>query len=62
MIAFIIRRLLQAFVVMCVVALIAFTMFQFVGDPDIIVNLRSANSLGYEFPAEILGDATIVIQ
>ena len=33
MIAFIIRRLLQAFVVMCVVALIAFTMFQFVGDP-----------------------------
>ena len=33
MLAFIIRRLLQAFVVMAVVALIAFTLFRFVGDP-----------------------------
>jgi peptide/nickel transport system permease protein len=33
MIAFIIRRLLQAILVMLVVALIAFTLFRFVGDP-----------------------------
>jgi peptide/nickel transport system permease protein len=33
MIAFIIRRLLQALLVMLVVALIAFTLFRFVGDP-----------------------------
>ncbi|MEC9346408.1 MAG: ABC transporter permease [Pseudomonadota bacterium] len=33
MIAFIIRRLLQALLVMLVVALISFTMFRFVGDP-----------------------------
>ena len=33
MIAFLIRRLLQAFAVMAVVALCAFSMFQFVGDP-----------------------------
>ena len=33
MIAFIARRLLQAVVVMLVVAIIAFTLFQFVGDP-----------------------------
>ena len=31
--AFIIRRLLQAIVVMIVVALIAFMLFQYVGDP-----------------------------
>ena len=33
MIAFIIRRLVQAVVVMAVVALIAFSLFRFVGDP-----------------------------
>src|SRR5437870_4774207 len=33
MLAFIIRRLLQAVVVMLTVALIAFTLFRFVGDP-----------------------------
>ncbi len=33
MLAFIIRRLLQAILVMLVVALIAFTLFRFVGDP-----------------------------
>ncbi len=33
MVAFIIRRLVQSFVVMFVVALVAFTLFQFVGDP-----------------------------
>ena len=33
MLAFIIRRLLQAIVVMLTVALIAFTLFRFVGDP-----------------------------
>src|ERR1700753_2306446 len=33
MIAFIIRRLLPAIVVMLTVALIAFTLFRFVGDP-----------------------------
>src|SRR5438105_3496262 len=33
MLAFVIRRLLQAVAVMAVVALIAFTLFRFVGDP-----------------------------
>ncbi len=33
MIAFIIRRLFQALLVMLVVALIGFTMFRYVGDP-----------------------------
>ena len=33
MVAVIIRRLVQSFVVMFVVALVAFTLFQFVGDP-----------------------------
>src|SRR5260370_16581201 len=33
MLAFIIRRLLQAVVVMLTVSLIAFTLFRFVGDP-----------------------------
>jgi len=33
MLAFVIRRLLQALLVMLVVALIAFTLFRFVGDP-----------------------------
>ena len=40
MLAFIIRRLLQAIVVMLTVALIAFTLFRFVGDP---VNRWSAS-------------------
>jgi len=33
MLAFIIRRMLQAIVVMLTVSLIAFTLFRFVGDP-----------------------------
>jgi peptide/nickel transport system permease protein len=33
MLAFIVQRLLQAILVMLVVALIAFSLFQFVGDP-----------------------------
>ena len=33
MLAFVIRRLLQAVVVMGVVAFVAFSLFQFVGDP-----------------------------
>src|SRR6185312_13419953 len=33
MLAFIIRRMVQALLVMIVVALIAFTLFRFVGDP-----------------------------
>ncbi len=33
MIAFIIRRILQSFLVMLVVALLGFTMFRYVGDP-----------------------------
>ncbi|MEO1711245.1 MAG: ABC transporter permease, partial [Pseudomonadota bacterium] len=33
MLAFIIRRLLQSFLVMLAVALVAFLMFRFVGDP-----------------------------
>src|ERR1051325_11606353 len=45
MLAFIIRRLLQAIVVMLTVALIAFTLFRFVGDP---VNMM----VGIETPAE----------
>ena len=33
MVAFVIRRLLQSVLVMLAVALIAFTMFRFIGDP-----------------------------
>lgn len=37
MFAFILRRLLQAMVVMVVVAFIAFMLFQFVGDPVVFL-------------------------
>ena len=37
MIAFIVRRLLQAMIVMVCVALIAFMLFQFVGDPVVFI-------------------------
>ena len=33
MIAFVIRRILQSFLVMLVVAMLGFTMFRYVGDP-----------------------------
>ena len=36
--------------------------YQFIPDPDIILNLKSAKKLGVEFPAEILSQATIVLQ
>ena len=37
MIAFIVRRLLQAMIVMVCVAVIAFMLFQFVGDPVVFI-------------------------
>src|SRR6185369_9428170 len=44
MLAFIIRRLLQAIVVMLTVALIAFTLFRFVGDPvNMMVGIETTN-------------------
>src|SRR3954467_8533468 len=43
MLAFIIRRLLQAVIVMLTVALIAFTLFRFVGDPvNMMVGIETA--------------------
>ena len=36
--------------------------FGFIEDPDIIINLSSANRIGYIFPAEVLSDAAIVLQ
>lgn len=36
--------------------------FQFIPEPDIILNLKGAKKLGVEFPADILSRATIVMQ
>ncbi len=36
--------------------------FQYIPRPDLIINLREAKTLGYTFPAEILGRATIILQ
>ena len=36
--------------------------FTFIPKPDIIVNLKAAKALNYEFPADILGKAAIVLQ
>ena len=36
--------------------------FQFIPEPDVILNLSSANSLDFEFPAEVLSSAAIVMQ
>lgn len=36
--------------------------FQFIPEPDIILNLKSAKQLGVEFPPDILSRATIVMQ
>ena len=35
--------------------------FQYIMEPEIILNLPAASSLGYEFPAEILSSAAIII-
>lgn len=36
--------------------------FQFIPEPDIILNLKSAKKLGVEFPPDILSRATIIMQ
>ena len=36
--------------------------FQYIPEPDVIVNLSSASRLDYEFPADVLSSAAIVIQ
>ena len=36
--------------------------FQFITKPNIIINLSAANALNYQFPPQILGDASIVLQ
>lgn len=36
--------------------------FEFISNPNIIINLAAANALNYQFPPQILGDATIVLQ
>ena len=36
--------------------------FQFTPRPDLILNLRAAHQLGFEFPVDILGNAAIILQ
>jgi len=36
--------------------------FAYAPDPDIIINLKEAKALGYEFPPDILGMAAIILQ
>jgi putative ABC transport system substrate-binding protein len=36
--------------------------FQFTPKPDLILNLRAAHQLGFEFPVDVLGDAAIILQ
>jgi putative ABC transport system substrate-binding protein len=36
--------------------------FQFIHAPSIILNLKTAKELGYEFPSHILGQATTILQ
>ena len=36
--------------------------FEYIPEPDVILNLSSAQRLNYEFPSDILGDAAIVMQ
>jgi putative ABC transport system substrate-binding protein len=36
--------------------------FQYISEPDSIVNLDAARQIDYEFPADILGKVTIIIQ
>jgi len=36
--------------------------YEFVTNPDIIVNVSSANAINFEFPPEVLGSATIVVE
>ena len=55
MIAFLVRRLLQAIAVMAVVALIAFFMFQFVGDPINQMVAEDATAEDREYLRESLG-------
>lgn len=55
MIAFLVRRLLQAIAVMAVVALCAFFMFQFVGDPVNQMVAEDATSEDREYLREQLG-------
>lgn len=36
--------------------------FQFTPKPDLILNLRAAHQLGFEFPVDVLGNAAIILQ
>ena len=36
--------------------------FEYIGQPDVILNLTGAQAIGYEFPSEVLGSASIVMQ
>ena len=64
MLAFLVRRALQALLVMLVVALIAFTLFRFVGDPiNQMVGIETSQAerahlreaLGLNDPGQIVG-------
>ena len=35
--------------------------FNFIPNPDVALNLKAAKTLGYAFPADILGQATIIV-
>jgi peptide/nickel transport system permease protein len=63
MFAFIIRRLLQAVVVMLVVAMIAFYLFQFVGDPvSIMLGQDATDADRVRLTAELGLDQPVVLQ
>src|SRR4051812_35551209 len=63
MIAFVVRRLLQSVLVMLVVALLAFTMFNFVGDPTTSMVGEDASVEQQQRLRHQLGlDASVVVQ
>ena len=55
MLAFILRRLLQAVIVMVTVAFLAFLLFQFVGDPVLILLARVRHFLSGFWPFRGVG-------
>ena len=62
MIAFVIRRLLQGVVVMLVVGFIAFSLFNFVGDPVSLMLPPEATQADRQAMREHLGIASIGLQ
>lgn len=63
MLAFVLRRLMQALIVMIVVALVSFSMFRFVGDPIAIMVGQEANQMDRDMLRQQLGlDRPFLVQ